>query len=168
LYEENHGMLEVRLAYANALSGAGETIQAEKIYQPILQLKDLPTLTKATVHFKLGFGLNRQGKFAEAVSEFDKAIALNPSIANAHMHLGGALMQLRQTERAERELLRAYELGGSAAAGAQLLLGHLYYEQKKSADAQKAFEQYLKDLPSAPNAAQVTQLIASLKAAPKN
>jgi len=168
LYEENHGMLEVRLAYANALSGAGEAIQAEKIYQPILRLKDLPALTKATVHFKLGFGLNRQGKFAEAVSEFDKAIELNPEIANAHMHLGGALMQLQQAERAERELLRAYELGGVSAAGAQLLLGHLYYSQKKFPDAQKAFEQYLKDLPSAPNTEQVTQLIASLKAAPKN
>ena len=31
-----------------------------------------------------------------------------------------------------------------------------------------AFEQYLKDLPTAPNAAQVTELIASLKAAPRN
>jgi Flp pilus assembly protein TadD len=168
LYEENHGMLEVRLAYANALSGAGEPVEAEKIYQPILQLKDLSPSTKAIVHFKLGFGLNRQRKFPEAVAEFDKAIALNPDIANAHMHLGGALMQLQQTERAERELLRAYELGGSSAAGAQLLLGHLYISQKKFPEAQKAFEQYLKDLPSAPNAAQVAETIASLKATPKN
>ncbi len=77
-------------------------------------------------------------------------------------------MQLHQDERAERELLRAYELGGASAAGAQLLLGHLYYSQKKFPDAQKAWEQYLKDLPSAPNTAEVTQLIANLKAAPKN
>jgi Flp pilus assembly protein TadD len=161
-------MLEVRLAYANALSGAGEMVQAEKIYLPILQLKDLAPATKAVVHFKIGFGLNRQGKFAEAVSQFDKALALSPNIANAHMHLGGALMQLQQPERAERELLRAYELGGASAAGAQLLLGHLYISQKKFPSAQKAFEQYLKDLPSAPNAAQVTELIAGLKASPKN
>jgi TolA-binding protein len=64
--------------------------------------------------------------------------------------------------------LRAYELGGSSVAGAQLLLGYLYYSQKKLPNAQKAFEQYLKDLPSAPNAAQITQLLATLKAAPKN
>jgi Flp pilus assembly protein TadD len=164
LYQENRGMLEVRLAYANALSGAGEMVEAEKIYLPMLQLKELPPATQATIHFKIGFGLNRQRKFAEAVSEFDKAIALNPNIANAHMHLGGALMQLQQGERAERELLRAYELGGSSVAGAQLLLGHLYVSQKKLPEAQKAFEQYLKDLPSAPNAVQVTQMIASLKA----
>src|SRR5688572_23460818 len=30
LYQENHGMLEVRLAYANALSGAGQIVEAEK------------------------------------------------------------------------------------------------------------------------------------------
>ncbi|HVQ38892.1 MAG TPA: tetratricopeptide repeat protein [Pyrinomonadaceae bacterium] len=169
LYEENHGTLDVRVAYANALSGAGEVVEAEKIYLPILQLKDLPPATAATVHFKLGFGLNRQGKFTEAVSEFDKAIALSPTnIPNAHMHLGGALMQLQQAERAERELLRAYELGGASVAGAQLLLGHLYYSQKKFPQARMAFEQYLKDLPEAPNAAQVTQMIASLKATPTN
>jgi TolA-binding protein len=51
---------------------------------------------------------------------------------------------------------------------AQLLLGHLYISQNKLPEAQKAFEQYLKDLPSAPIAAQVTEMIASLKAAPKN
>ena len=143
-------------------------VQAEKIYQPILQLKDLPPATKAVVHFKIGFGLNRQRKFAEAVTELEKAIALNPDIANAHMHLGGALMQLQQNEKAERELVRAYELGGASNAGAQLLLGHLYYSQKRLPEAQKAFEQYLKDLPLAPNAAQVTQMIATLKAESKN
>jgi TolA-binding protein len=84
------------------------------------------------------------------------------------MLLGGALMQLQQGERAERELLRAYELGGASVAGAQLLLGHLYVSQKKYSEAQKAFEQYLTDLPQAPNAKQVTEMIASLKAAPKD
>ena len=168
LYEENHGMLETRLAYANALSGAGEIVEAEKVYRPILQLKDVPPATMAIVHFKMGYGLSRQGKFAEAVTAFDKAVVLSPDLPNVHMHLGGALMQLQQAERAEKELLRAYELGGSSVAGAQLLLGHLYYSQKKLPEAQKAFEQYLKDLPTAPNAAQITQLLATLKAAPKN
>ena len=168
LYEENHGMLEVRLAYANALSGAGDVVAAEKVYLPILQLKDVTPETKAVVHFKVGFGLNRQRKFAEAVAELDKAIALNPDMPNAHMYLGGALMQVQENERAERALVKAYELGGASNAGAQLLLGHLYYTQKKIPAAQKAFEQYLKDLPQAPNAAQVTKIIAELKAFNKN
>ena len=165
LYNENPSMLEVRLAYANALTGAGDVVAAEKIYLPILQLKDLPPGTQAIVHYKLGFGLVRQRKFTEAVTALDKAIALQPNSANAHMHLGGALMQLQQNERAERELLRAYELGGASVAGSQLLLGHLYYSLKKFPEAQKAFEQYLKDLPAAPNAAQVSKMIEELKAA---
>jgi Flp pilus assembly protein TadD len=168
LYQENPGMLEVRLAYANALSGAGEVVEAEKIYRSILELKEVPPATQATVHFKVGFGLNRQRKFAEAVTELDRAIALNPDMPNAHMYLGGALMQVQQNERAERALLKAYELGGASNAGAQFLLGHLYYSQKKIPEATKAFEQYLKDLPQAPNAKQVSEIIASLKAAPKN
>ena len=168
LFEENNRMMEVRLAYANALSGAGDVVAAEKVYLPILQLKEVDAETKAIVHFKIGFGLNRQRKFAEAVTELDKAIALSPDMPNAHMYLGGALMQVQENERAERALVKAYELGGASNAGAQLLLGHLYYTQKKIPAAQKAFEQYLKDLPQAPNAAQVAKIIAELKAFNKN
>jgi TolA-binding protein len=84
------------------------------------------------------------------------------------LQLGGALLQVQELDRAERELLRAYQLSGNSSPGAQLLLGHVYYAQKRFPDALRAFEQYLKEMPSAPNAAQITQLIAELKAAPKN
>lgn len=168
LYEENHGIVEVRLAYANALSGAGQMLEAEKIFRSLLESKELAGPAKAGLHFKLGVGLNRQGKFTEAVAELEKAVSLNPQAPNAHLQLGGALLQVQQFESAERELLRAYELSGNTAAGAQLLLGHVYYAQKRFPDAQRAFEQYLKDLPGAPNAAQITQLIAELKASAKN
>jgi TolA-binding protein len=72
-------------------------------------------------------------------------------------------MQLQRLDRAESELLRAYELGGSAAGAAQLLLGHVYYQQRRLKDAERAFEQYLNDVPSAPNATQVRTLIATLR-----
>ncbi|MGH9968203.1 MAG: tetratricopeptide repeat protein [Pyrinomonadaceae bacterium] len=167
LYEENHGMLDVRLAYAGALNAVGEVSKAEKLCRATLELPNLPESARADLHFEIGVGLNRQGKFAEAATELEKAIVLSPDAANFHLQLGGALMQLQQLERAERELLRAYELGGNSAGGAQLLLGHVYYTQKKFPEAQRAFEQYLKDFPTAPNAAQITQLIASLKATQK-
>ena len=144
LYEENHGIVEVRLAYANALSGAGELIQAEKIFRSLLESKELAGPAKAGLHFKLGVDLNRQGKFVEAVVALEQAVSLNPEAPNAHLQLGGALLQVLQFERAERKLLRAYELSGNTAAGAQLLLGHGYYAQKRFPDAQRAFEQYLR------------------------
>ena len=167
LYEENHGMLEVRLAYARALEGAGQLVQAEKIYRATLESKNLPPLTQADMHFCLGVVLNRQRRFGEAVTELQKAIAINDA-ANSHLQLGAALMLLQQPNAAEHELLRAYELGGQSAGAAQLLLGNIYYAQQRFNDAQKALEQYLKDVPLASNAPQVTKLIADLKSKSKN
>jgi len=167
LYEENHGMLEVRLAYARALEGAGQLADAEKIYRSTLESKNLPPATQADMHFCLGVVLNRQRKFGEAVTELQKAIAIDDA-ANSHLQLGAALMLLQQPSAAEHELLRAYELGGQAAGAAQLLLGNLYYAQQRFSDAQRALEQYLKDVPSAPNAPQITRVIADLKTRSKN
>jgi len=167
LYEENHGMLEVRLAYARALEGAGQLADAEKIYRSTLESKNLPPATQADMHFCLGVVLNRQRKFGEAVTELQKAIAIDDA-ANSHLQLGAALMLLQQPNAAEQELLRAYELGGQAAGAAQLLLGNLYYAQQRFSDAQRALEQYLKDVPSAPNAPQITRVIADLKTRSKN
>ncbi len=167
LYAENHGMLELRLAYGQALGGAGEFSEAEKIYRSTLSSKNIPPSTQANLHFRLGVLLNRQGRFADASSELEKAIAIDPDGANSHVQLGAALMQLQQADRAERELLRGYELAGSKVGIAQLLLGQIYYAEGKFAAAQKAFEQYLSDVPAAPNAPQISQLIAQLKTASK-
>jgi Flp pilus assembly protein TadD len=168
LYQENHGMLEVRLAYAKALTGAGELSGAEKVYRSTLSSKNLPPMTQAELHFRLGSLLNREAKFTDAVAELEKAIALNQNDANSHFELGAALLQMQQLERSESELLRAYQLAQNSAGGAQLLLGQIYYTQRRFAEAQRAFEQYLKDVPSAPNAQQVARLIADLKSKSKN
>jgi tetratricopeptide (TPR) repeat protein len=168
LYSENHGMVEVRLAYATALQGAAEFSEAEKVYRSTLSTKNLTSQVRAEMEFGLGAVLNHQGRFADAAYHLEEAIKLDQDNANSHLQLGGALMQLQELERAETELLRAYELGGKLAGGAQLLLGHIYYGERKFEDAQRAFEQYLKDVPSAPNASQITKLIADLKATPRN
>jgi len=167
LYGENHGMLELRLAYGQALGGAGEFSEAEKIYRSTLSSKNIPPSTQANLHFRLGVLLNRQGRLADATTELENAIALDPDGANSHVQLGAALMQLQQADRAERELLRGYELAGSKVGIAQLLLGQIYYAEKRFGAAQRAFEQYLADVPSAPNASQISQLIARLKTTPK-
>lgn len=168
LYGENHGMVELRLAYGQALGGAGELAKAEEIYRSTLEAKTLATTTRANLHFRLGVVMNREGRFADAVVQFNKALALDPDGANTHVQLGASFMQLQQAARAERELLRGYELGGSSVGIAQLLLGQIYYAQRKFGDAQRAFEQYLKDVPAAPNSSQITQLLAELKGNTKN
>jgi Flp pilus assembly protein TadD len=168
LYSENHRVLEVRIAYAKALAGTQRLSDAEKILRSTLASNKLGPQTRATLQFDLGVILNRQGRFAEAVSELEKAVDLDRNLANAHLQLGGALMQVRRLDRAEFELLRAYELGCDSAGSAQFLLGHVYYQQRRFADSQRAFEQYLKDMPTAPNASQIRTVIAELRDGKKN
>jgi len=71
-------------------------------------------------------------------------------------------------DEAEKSLLRSYEVAGAGAGTAQMFLGQLYLMQQKQAAALKAFEQYLKDVPGAANAAQIKAEIEKLKAATKN
>jgi len=167
LYNENRGTMEVRLAYAKALEGAGELPGSEKVYRATLTSKNLPPATQADLHFRLGVVLNREGNFADAITELEKATTLADG-ASSHLQLGFALMQAQQPARAERELLRAYQLAGHAAGAAQLMLGHIYYSEHRMSEAQRAFEQYLKDVPAAPNASEIAKLIADLKTASKN
>jgi cytochrome c-type biogenesis protein CcmH/NrfG len=82
-----------------------------------------------------------------------------------HLQLGGALLEVNRLDEAERELKTAYRLGGAALGGAQMLLGQLYYTQKKYDLAQQAFEKYLLDVPKAPNRNEVVKVIEKIKAA---
>jgi tetratricopeptide (TPR) repeat protein len=167
LYQENTQLQAAWLPYAEALAETGKLKDAEKILRLILANPSLNDSAKATVHFRLGAVLNRQNRFSEAASELETSIKLEPNAVMAHLQLGGALIELKRLREAERELLRAYELGGSTAGAAQFLLGQVYYLGLKYEAALRAFEQYLKDVPNAPNAAQVRDFAEKIKAALK-
>jgi Flp pilus assembly protein TadD len=167
IYQDNAGIPAARLPYADALAGMGKTAEAEKLLRSLIAETGLSESAKAESHFRLGAVLNKQNRFAEAVLELEEAIKLEPNAVMAHLQLGGALIQLKRLAEAEKELLKAYELGGSAAGAAQFLLGQTYYLQSKYELAVMAFEKYLKDVPNAPNAAQVTEAIEKIKAALK-
>jgi Flp pilus assembly protein TadD len=112
--------------------------------------------------------LNRQDRFDEAAAELKKAVTINDTAANAHLLLGATLLQLNRLDDAEKSLLRSYDLAGAGAGTAQMFLGQLYLMQQKPAAALKAFEQYLKDIPTAANAVQIKAEIEKLRAATKN
>lgn len=163
LAKENATLSGLHAAQAEALTGLGELSVARKHLVEALKQTDLSLPARGELHFKLGVLLNREEKFAEAVKELEQAIALDPTAANAHLQLGGAYLQMKQLAEAERALLKAYELGGNGVGAAQLLLGQIYYMQQKFDLSQRAFEQYLKDVPNAPNAAQIKAVIEKLK-----
>ena len=167
LIKENPNLTDALRPYAEALAETGQLSEAEKILRTILQDTTVKNSMLAESHFRLGAVLNKQNRFAEAAVELKKAIELEPNAVMAHLQLGGALIQLRRLPEAEQELAKAYELGGSSAGAAQFLLGQVYYLEAKYEPALKAFEQYLKDVPNAPNAEQVRELVAKIKAALK-
>ncbi len=167
LVKEQPSLAGARVQLAEALGGLAQTDAAAEQLRLALAGKNLDGATRADTHFKLGMLLNREERYTAAMAEFEKVIAINPQSANAYLYLGGAQLQLQKMAEAEASLLKAYELGGNRVAGAQLFLGQLYFMQQKFEPSQRAFEQYLKDLPNAPNAGQVKAAIEKVKAAMK-
>ncbi|MDQ3917212.1 MAG: tetratricopeptide repeat protein [Acidobacteriota bacterium] len=111
----------------------------------------------------LGIVLVQQRDFAGAADNLEKALSLDASSPAAHLYAGLARLGLGDTDRAERELSTAYELGGAKFALAQFHLGQLYMNKGERALALKAFETYLHDAPDAGNAEQVRRLISILR-----
>jgi tetratricopeptide (TPR) repeat protein len=120
--------------------------------------------SQVDIHFKLGLVLSRQERFADAIVYLEKTVALDPNAANAHLVLGGSLLQLNRLPEAEKSFIRAYALGGSAVASAQMFLGQLYLMQRNPEAALGAFELYLKDMPTAPNSAKIKIEVGKLRA----
>jgi tetratricopeptide (TPR) repeat protein len=110
----------------------------------------------------LGILLVRQNKFAEALSALDKALTLEPSAPAGHLYGGIASVELNDTERAEKELKAAYDLGGQPFAVALVHLGRLYLKRGDRELSLKTLQTYLQVSPDGPNAAQVQKLIATL------
>jgi tetratricopeptide (TPR) repeat protein len=165
LHGDNPGFAGLSATYADALVGAGLAAKAKKVLADALAGSDLGGGAKVEARYKLGVILSREEEYAAAAAELEKAVKLDPAAANAHLLLGGAYMQLSRPAEAERELLRAYELAGAGAGNAQLLLGQLYLSQQRLEPALRAYEQYLRDVPAAPNAERVRETVGKIKAA---
>jgi tetratricopeptide (TPR) repeat protein len=166
LFKENPTLPGVRVNYTDALYDAGRLPEAAKLLRAGLDDFLLKESEKADLHYRLGRVLSREEKLPEAIKELQQAIELEPTAYNAHLLLGGDLLSLKRLPEAERALHRAYQLGGSSAGHAQLLLGQLYFGQQKYDLALRAFEQYLADVPDAQNAAQIRDVVAKLKGTP--
>lgn len=165
LHKENQSIAEVRVALADALIALNRFDEAEPHLRTALLDSSLDRAVAGNAHYRLGLVLNKKQKYEAAVVELSQAAQAMPNSARTHLQLGGALLQLKRLDEAERELLAAYRIGGAVMGGAQLMLGQIYFIQKKYDDAQRAFEQYLADVPNAPNATEVRAFIEKIKTA---
>lgn len=147
-----------------ALIGAQQWTQAEERLRKGLEMKDADDVD---LKIKLGLVLLRQDKAAAAADVLREAVKTEPDNALAHFNLGAALLQAGRLDESEQALRRAYELKGAGMPGAQFLLGQVYFNKKDYQKSVEAFRAYLRDLPDAPNAAQVKEAIQKLEAALK-
>jgi Flp pilus assembly protein TadD len=145
-----------------ALIESRQWVEAETVLTKALERKGIDAVDLKT---KLGLMQIRQGKFAAAVTTLREATTAEPDNAEALFNFGLALLQAGNLDEAEKPLLRAYELRGSKMPGAQIVLGQLYFQKKDYEKALVAFETYLRDLPDAPNAAQVREAVRQLREA---
>ncbi len=155
---------KVHIPLIEALMGAQDWPRAEAAVKRALAVKDVDSVDLKT---KLGVTLIKQNKFKESVAVLKEAVEAEPDNALAQFNYGAALMQTGSLDEAESALARAYKIEGAKMAGAQMLLGLVYSQKQDAQKAIDAFETYLRDLPDAPNAAQVKEAIARLRKAAK-
>jgi tetratricopeptide (TPR) repeat protein len=164
LHKENPGHPEIRLALGDALLAMNRLDESEVHLRAALADAKIDRATAGNAHYRLGMLLNRRQKYEEAIKELTQAVDAIPNSARTHLQLGGALLQVGRLEEAERELLSAYTIGGKQMGGAQLMLGQIYFMKKDYERALRAFEQYLADVPQAPNAVEIQGVIKNIKA----
>ena len=84
-------------------SQAGDLLRAEQLYQQYLRGDS----GNGHVWYLLGAALQQQAKHVEAVAAFEAAVRLNPSLAQAHNHLGVTLAEQGRSEEAVRSFRQA-------------------------------------------------------------
>jgi beta-barrel assembly-enhancing protease len=114
----------------------------------------------------------RRGRFALARRQLEHVLAAEPTDALAHVHYGdlhrlqsqrAATPEERETEirQARSRYTRALVLD-PALAQAHRQLGLLYYQQQSLARARAELEEYLKQAPTAPDAARISEYLREL------
>ena len=86
----------------------------------------------AWMHFRMGYIKNFSNRAAQAIAEFERAVALDPNLAFAHAHIGLAELFVGRAEETEGHVLEALRLSprdtsafawAQFAGSAKLLLG---------------------------------------------
>jgi predicted Zn-dependent protease len=114
----------------------------------------------------------RMGRFRQAQEQLDRALAVSPGDALAHLYSGEVLRLRAQRARGAadrdelaRRALAAYER--CASLDPEIIdvarqIGLLYYQQGRFEQAREAFTRYVSRSPEAPDAPRVQEYLAAL------
>jgi tetratricopeptide (TPR) repeat protein len=111
-------------------------------------------------HNNLGYDLAHQGRTAEAIAHYQKALEINPDFAAAHNNLGTALLNQGRLEEASEHYHQALDKD-PAFAEAHNNLGILLTKQGRTAEA---IEEYRKAIELNPNRAEFYNNLGNLLA----
>lgn len=119
----------------------------------------------AQCHLGLGMAYVNLDRPEEAIKELNEALALDRRDFRSYLYLGIALKDTGKLDQAEKSLKEAYSLGGATQARtAHLYLASIYSTRKEYQKAIAELETYLRENPKAPNASQIREAIAKMKA----
>jgi Tfp pilus assembly protein PilF len=100
--------------------------------------------TEAQKYLRLGQINYDQGRTLEAIEALEKAIDIDPDLAEAHGYLGLIYLQQSDYKQARREFKKAIAINPYYTDGYNSL-GIVYREQRKYDDAMAMFEKALQD-----------------------
>ncbi|HEX3448025.1 MAG TPA: tetratricopeptide repeat protein, partial [Isosphaeraceae bacterium] len=100
----------------------------------------------AWVHFNRGLALARAGRPLEASHAYDRALELDPQFSEALVNRAMAQLELNQLTAAERDLLRAVELGRDDLV-TLTALGETLSRSGRQAEAERCFADLLSKRP---------------------
>ena len=95
-----------------------------------------PAEDKSAPQYKAGEAAIKAWKWTEAIGHLEKALALNPTNANAHNLLGYAYRNLKKYDKALKHYNQALKIDPEHR-GAHEYIGQAYLQMKKLAEAQK-------------------------------
>ena len=123
--------IKINPYYTDAHNHLGLVYRETKDYDKAMAefeaaLKDKAYRNPERIHLNMGFLYLDRGMVPEAVAQFQKSVAINPSYARGHLGLGKAYTKAGQSRQADEELRKVVALGPDSpeAEEARQLLGH--------------------------------------------
>jgi tetratricopeptide (TPR) repeat protein len=106
-----------------------------------------PASTSADALLRAGAAAEQRGDHASAIDDFQKALAIQPDLAEAHARLGASLAAAGQLDAAIDEDRRALTIAPNQP-GVRMNLGQAYYQKGDLARARQQFESLHLDAPN--------------------
>jgi predicted Zn-dependent protease len=163
--EQLKGAIAIHPTFVAALNGLGVQYLKLGNYKSAVEtftnaLKLTPD--NSTLHLNCGIALFSMNKPAEAETHFAAVLAKNELSGAAHLYHARALIGLNRLDEAEKDLIRAIEIGGDDVKLAHRYLAGIYVEKGQNVEAVKQLELYLIVSPDSKETDQIKNLIKEL------